>query len=64
MDWVLIGGKIREVRQSRGLFQSDMAKILGISQPCYSCYESGKKSISFGKLKKICQVLDIDIDEF
>lgn len=62
MDWVSIGNKIKEARKCEGLFQKDMAKFLNVSQACYSCYESGKKTIRFEKLKKICQILSIDIN--
>lgn len=63
MDWVSIGKKIKQQREFKGLFQSDMARILNISQPCYSCYESGKKRISFSKLKKICIILNINMND-
>lgn len=63
MDWEIIGKKIREARLKKGLLQKDLAKLLGVTQTSYSYYENGKKHIGFMKLKKICQVLEIDISD-
>jgi len=40
--WVKIGKALREIRESLGLSQEDMADILGVSWTTYQRYEKGK----------------------
>lgn len=61
-DNVLIGKRIRELRQKRNWKQSDLALQLGISQPDVSRIETGKISCT-NNIYQIVSVLKIKIDD-
>lgn len=64
----LIGfGKfIKEGREKKDMFQSEVAALVGITQPYYSVIENGSKdrNVDLVLALKICQVLRLDINEF
>ena len=53
--------KIRQVREYKNISQMYMAEQLNISQPAYAQVESGKTSLSENRLKKIAEILEVDI---
>jgi transcriptional regulator with XRE-family HTH domain len=58
-----IGHKIKKLRELRNFTQSFMADKLEISQGAYSRMELGESEITYGKLTKISEVLEIPLDE-
>ncbi len=50
-------------RKEKGLTQKDMAKKLNISQPAYSYYEKGDKPLPANQLKKVLEILDIEMEQ-
>lgn len=59
-----IGRKLKELRNSRGLRQSELADLVGLSRPAISNIESGKRSLTLSTLKRFCEVYGIDISYF
>ncbi len=57
-----IGMRIKEIRKQKGLTQNDMAKKLGILQPAYARYESGKVQLNYEQIQVLCQLLEITPD--
>lgn len=55
--------KIRFLRESKDWSQEDMAKKLSMSVSGYSKIERGETKIAVTKLKKIAEILGIDIME-
>ena len=54
-----IGGRIKHMREQRGMTQPELAEAIGIKQPSMSDIESGKsKSPSAINLLKIAHALD------
>ncbi|MCQ2962341.1 MAG: helix-turn-helix domain-containing protein [archaeon] len=51
-----IGNRLQELRESKGLSQSDLAKYLGISQPLLSQIESGNRNLNLSLLDKLCSL--------
>ena len=47
-----IGKRLQELRESKGLSQSDLANYLGISQPLLSQIESGNRNLNLSLLCK------------
>lgn len=45
--------RLKEIREDKDLLQSDIAKILNVSQVAYSYYEIGKKQLPIDLLKKL-----------
>ena len=58
------GKFIRDGRERKDLFQSDVAELLGISQPFYSMIERGERQVDFVLALEICKVLNLDINDF
>lgn len=56
------GSLLRFYRDYLGATQSDMARILGVSQPVYSRVESGKQSISLRALEHLADELGISVE--
>ncbi|MCK4259850.1 MAG: helix-turn-helix transcriptional regulator [Halanaerobiales bacterium] len=63
-DLQTIKKRIALARKEAGHTQGEMAKLLGISQPAYSYYESGDKPLPVAKINKIAQILDQSISCF
>ena len=58
------GTFIREARESKGLYQADVADKIGVSRSYYAFIEGGKREIYFTLAINICRVLDLDINDF
>ena len=61
---VEFGNFIREARESKGMFQADIAAKIGVSRGYYSYIESGSREIYFSLAVKICDVLKLDMSDF
>ena len=56
--------KIKRIRKSRGLNQTDICSKIGITQPSFASIEAGRtKSVSIDLGKKIALALDVDFNE-
>ena len=54
--------RIRDLREDRDLNQTQIAKILGMSQTGYSKYETGENDIPTAVLIKLSKFYDTSID--
>lgn len=54
--------KLEEVRKSKGLFQSQVAQVLGITQQQYQLYESGKREIPLHLIVVLADFYGLSID--
>ena len=63
MDREEFGVKIKQARLEKGLTQQDLGKIIEVTPESISYYESGKKTPSFDKLKVMCRVLGLNMNE-
>ena len=54
--------RIREIREDKDLTQTEVAKILNVSQVAYSFYEIGKRRPTTMKLLSIAQFHNVSID--
>ena len=57
---IILGRRIREAREEKGLVQSQLAEILHIDQTNISRWESGIFEPSAEMILKICKALDCD----
>lgn len=53
-----VGGRLREAREARGLSQTALAEILGVTRAAVSQYESGSATPRFEILEQISRVLN------
>ena len=54
--------RIRDLREDRDLTQTDVAKMLNMSQTGYSQYEIGKNDLPTAVLKKLAAFYDTSVD--
>ena len=59
-----LGKLIKELRIKKGLYQKELAGKMNISDMTISRWELGVTRPSDKKLRKLCEILDIDFDEF
>jgi len=60
---ISIGRNIKVLRELKNLTQEYMAKQLDMSVSNYSYIENGKTNITFSKLEKIANVLEVDYQQ-
>ena len=59
-----IGGRLREVRESRGLSQRDVAARAGLTSSAISLIEQNKSSPSVASLKRLLDAIPMNMSEF
>lgn len=59
-----LGGRLRELRESRGLTQAQLAHLLGKSWETISNFERGKTLPSLVTLEQLAGVLGVSMREF
>ena len=57
----LVGGRLREARQSRNMTLDDVAREAGLTKSFVSAVERGETSPSIGSLYRLCEVLGVSI---
>ncbi len=50
-----LGSRIKELRQAKGLTQSDLAKILNVTNKSISFWETDEKTPRMGKLEELAE---------
>lgn len=61
---VEFGAFIREAREAKGLYQADVAEMIGVSRSYYAFIEGGQRDIYLTLAVNLCRVLDLDINDF
>ena len=59
-----IGSRIRDIRLIKNLTITAVAEAVGTTRPYLSDIERGVKKPSFDMLEKICQALDVTLEDF
>jgi transcriptional regulator with XRE-family HTH domain len=59
-----LGSRIKRLRESRGLNQEALAKLLGVSRPTLSLIESGDRKVSAEEIKKLGEIFGISVEAF
>ena len=59
---ILKYGRIRDIRNDRGLTQKQIAEILHVSQNTYSQYEIGTSRFPLDVVVKLAEFYDVSID--
>ena len=58
-----IGQKIKKLRELKNLTQTHVAEKLGVSQSAYSKMELGESEVTYGRLEKISEILEMKPEE-
>lgn len=59
---IIIGNGIRFYRKKRKIKQEILSKKLDVARKTISAYENGKNAIPIDKLIRLCEILEIKID--
>lgn len=59
---ILKYGRIRDLRNDRGLTQEDVAKILNVKQNTYSQYEIGVVNFPLDAVIKLAEYYEVSVD--
>lgn len=62
LDGVFRGDRLRDLRESRGLLQQDVADILGITGATFSRFETGARQPDASMLVKIANYFNCSVD--
>jgi len=54
--------RLKDIREDLDLMQQEMAKLLNVSQSCYSRWENGKELIPLRKLVDFCNFTNHSLD--
>ena len=57
-------GLLKDLRQSRGLTQAQLAKRLRVPQSVVSKYESSERSLDFVETAAVCAALGVSLVDF
>lgn len=55
--------KLKEVRKSKGISQTELANLLGTKQQSISKYEQGLDTPSLERLIEFAQILNVTLDD-
>lgn len=56
--------RVRQIRQSKGITQTFVAKQLGVTVQTFNSYEKGRTQLKVDTLKRIAEILDEPIENF
>ena len=60
---IILGQRLRELREAKGLTQKQLAEKLGVLERTISYWESGKRECDFDTLIKISKYFGSTIDD-
>jgi transcriptional regulator with XRE-family HTH domain len=60
----LVGQNIRIIRQGRGMSQTELGRMIGVTFQQVQKYENGTNRVGSGRLFKIASVFDVPITAF
>ncbi|MGE7623552.1 helix-turn-helix domain-containing protein [Viridibacillus sp. NPDC096237] len=58
----MLGSRLIYLRKQKGKTQQDIAKVIGITRPAYTAYETGKRNPDYDTLEKIADYYDVSTD--
>lgn len=53
--------RLKYIRESAGILQSELADKIHVSRPCISSWEIGRTEPNLGQVKDLARALDVDV---
>jgi len=60
---ISVAQNIRELREAKGLSQSDVAQVVNLSRPTYNAIEIGKRQPTLNEISSIAGILNTTLEE-
>jgi transcriptional regulator with XRE-family HTH domain len=57
-----LGERIREVRQRKGLSQSELARLSGVARSLITNVEAGRRTLSLANARDVARALGVSVD--
>lgn len=54
--------RVRELREARNLTQTDVCRVIGIQQPQYNRYETGKRDFPLAYIVEVALLFNTSVD--
>src|SRR5436190_19046644 len=64
MDAAWFAGRLRELREQKGLTQDQLATLAGVKRDAVARWESGRREPSWSNVVALCRVLHVRADAF
>lgn len=61
---LLVGKRVRELRNSIGISQEELADLTGLDRTYITSVECGKRNISIVNIEKLANALNVTLAEF
>ncbi len=61
---LLVGKRVRELRNSIGISQEELADLAGLDRTYITSVECGKRNISIVNIEKLANALNVTLAEF
>ena len=61
---LLVGKRVRELRNSIGISQEELADLAGLDRTYITSVECGKRNISIVNIEKLANALQVSLKEF
>ncbi len=61
---LLVGKRVRELRNSIGISQEELADLAGLDRTYITSVECGKRNISIVNIEKLAKALKVSLAEF
>ena len=61
---LLVGKRVRELRNSIGITQEELADLVGLDRTYITSVECGKRNISIVNIEKLANALQVSLKEF
>lgn len=61
---LLVGKRVRELRNSIGISQEELADLAGLDRTYITSVECGKRNISIVNIEKLVKALKVSLAEF
>lgn len=59
----MLNGKMREARQQKGISQTELAKLIGVSRQTVNMIENGDYNPTIALCLKLCKALDKTLND-
>ena len=61
---IILGKRLKELRAEKGLTQKDLGNLVGVTHNAITQYEKGSRLPKKEILIKICEILEVKIEQF